>query len=67
LYLIYTLATQTLVVLPIVAYAVVPHRAAGPLKAAQTWLERHNRVIVTSVSLVFGVWFLYKGITGLIG
>jgi hypothetical protein len=67
LYLIYTLATQTLVVLPIVAYAVAPHRAAGRLKAAETWLERHNRVIVTTVSLVFGVWFLYKGVTGLIG
>ena len=67
LYLIYALATQTLVVLPIVAYAVAPHRAAGPLEAAETWLERHNRVIVTTVSLVFGVWFLYKGITGLIG
>jgi Sap, sulfolipid-1-addressing protein len=67
LYLIYTLATQTLVVLPIVAYAVAPHRAAGPLKAAETRLARHNRVIVTTVSLVFGVLFLYKGVTGLIG
>jgi uncharacterized membrane protein (UPF0136 family) len=67
LYLTYTLATQTLVVLPTVAYALVPHRAAGPLKAAETWLEWHNRVIVTTVSVVFGVWFLYKGITGLIG
>jgi hypothetical protein len=67
LYLIYTLATQMLVALPILAYAVAPQRAAGPLKAAETWLERHNRVIVTIVSLVFGVWFLYKGVTGLIG
>jgi hypothetical protein len=54
LYLIYVLATQTLVVLPIVAYAVTPHRAAGPLKAAETWLERHNRVIVITVSVIFG-------------
>jgi uncharacterized membrane protein (UPF0136 family) len=67
LYLIYVLATQTLVVLPIVAYAVTPHRAARPLKAAETWLERHNRVIVITVSVIFGAWFSYKGVTGLIG
>jgi Sap, sulfolipid-1-addressing protein len=67
LYLIYVLATQTLVVLPIVAYAVTPHRAARPLKAAETWLERHNRVIVIIVSVIFGAWFSYKGVTGLIG
>jgi hypothetical protein len=67
LYLIYVLATQTLVVLPIVAYAVTPHRAVRPLKAAETWLERHNRVIVITVSVIFGAWFSYKSVTGLIG
>ena len=67
LYLFYVLATQTLVLTPILAYAVAPQRAAGPLKAAQSWLERRNRVIVIAVSLVFGVWFLYKGVSGLIG
>lgn len=67
IYLFYVLATQTLVLPPILAYAVAPQQAARPLKAAQAWLERHNRVIVISVSLIFGVWFLYKGVTGLIG
>jgi uncharacterized membrane protein YidH (DUF202 family) len=67
LYLFYVLATQTLVLPPILAYAVAPQRAVRLLKTAQTWLERHNRVILTSVSLIFGVWFLYKGVTGLIG
>ena len=66
LYLFYVLATQTLVLTPILAYAVAPQRAAGPLKAAQSWLERRNRTIVVTVSLVFGVWFLYKGVSGLI-
>jgi Sap, sulfolipid-1-addressing protein len=54
LYLIYVLATQTLVVLPIVGYAVASHQAAGLLKAAETWLERHNRVIVITVALILG-------------
>jgi hypothetical protein len=67
LYLFYVLATQTLVLTPILACAVAPQQVARPLKAAQSWLERRNRVIVIAVSLVFGVWFLYKGASGLIG
>ena len=66
LYLFYTLLTQTLVLPPILFYAVAPQRAAKPLKAAQSWLERNNRVIVMTVSFIFGLWFSYKGITGLI-
>ncbi len=67
LYLFYTLVTQVLVLIPLLAVAVAPRQAAKPLQAAQAWLERYNRPIVITVSLIFGVWFLYKGITGLIG
>lgn len=67
LYLFYTLATQTLVLIPLLATAVAPQQSAKPLQAAQAWLERYNRVIMIAVSLVFGVWFLYKGISGLMG
>lgn len=66
-YLIYTLATQVLVLLPILAFAVAPQQSARPVKAAHAWLERNNRPIVIVVSLVFGLWFSYKGIGGLIG
>ncbi|MBK6709624.1 MAG: GAP family protein [Chloroflexi bacterium] len=54
LYLFYTLLTQTLVLPPILFYAVAPQRAAKPLKAAQSWLERNNRVIVMTVSFILG-------------
>ena len=69
LYLVFTRATQTLVLLllPILVYAVAPQQSARPLRAAQAWLERNNRPIVIGVSLVFGVWFFYKGVSGLIG
>lgn len=67
LYLFYILTTQTLVLPPILAYAVAPQQAAKPLQTAQGWLERNNRVIVMVVSFIFGLWFSYKGITGLIG
>ena len=66
-YLIYTLATQVLVLLPILASAVAPQQSAKPLKAVQAWLERNNRAIVVTASLVFGLYFSYKGISGLIG
>ena len=42
LYLFYVLATQTLVLAPILVYAVAPQHSAKPLKAAQIWLERGN-------------------------
>ena len=67
LYLLYTVATQVLVLLPILLVAVAPQRSAQPLTAAQSWLERYNRVILVTASLVFGVWFFYKGISGLMG
>lgn len=67
LYLVFTLATQTLVLLPILVYAVAPQQSARPLRAAQAWLERNNRPIVIGVSLLFGLWFLAKGLVGLIG
>lgn len=66
LYLLYVLLTQTLVIPPILFYALAPQRAAKPLQAAEAWLERNNRVIVMTVSFVFGLWFSYKGISGLI-
>jgi len=67
LYLFYTLITQILVLPPLLFYALAPERAAKPLQAAQSWLERHNRVIVMIVSFIFGLWFSYKGLTGLLG
>jgi len=66
-YLIYTLATQVLVLLPILASALAPQQSAKPLQAVQAWLERNTRVITITVSLVFGLYFSYKGISGLLG
>lgn len=66
LYLIFVLATQSLMLLPIIATAIAPEKSARPLAAAQGWLQRHNRVIVMIVSFVFGAWFAYQGISGLL-
>jgi hypothetical protein len=66
-YLFFVLATQMLVLVPILACAIAPLRTSQPLEAAQAWLERYNRAIVVVMSLIIGAWFLFKGITGLIG
>lgn len=67
LYLFFALAAQTLVLLPVLAYAVAPKQVGRPLRAVQGWLARNNRPILIGVSLIFGLWFLVRGITGLIG
>lgn len=66
LYLLFVAATQALMALPIIAFAVAPEKSARPLAAAQGWLQRHNRVIMIVVSFVFGVWFLYQGVSSLL-
>jgi hypothetical protein len=66
-YLLFVLATQTPALGPIIAYAVAPHRTDKPLRVIRAWLERNNRAIVIVMSLTFGAWFLFKGVTGLMG
>lgn len=67
LYLFYILVTQMLMLLPVLGRAIAPRQVARPLEAGQTWLERNNRVIIISVSLLFGLWFSYKAVIGLLG
>ena len=66
-FLLFVVGAQLLVAAPIVAYAIAPAATGRVLDAAQAWLTRYDRVILTGVSFVFGLWFLWKGITGLLG
>ncbi len=66
-YLFFVLAAHALVMMPIVISAFAPNRSAALLNAMRGWLERHNRVITLCVSSIFGTWFAWKGITGLLG
>jgi hypothetical protein len=67
LYLFYVLGWAPARASGWLATAMAPQQALRLLKAAQSWLERHNREIAVTVSLIFGGLFLYKGVTGLIG
>jgi len=47
------------------APALAPSSSQALLARASVWFERHNRVIVIVLGLVFGVWFLLKALQGL--
>jgi hypothetical protein len=49
----------------IAAAAFFPKRSAAFLDSSLRWLQDHNRVIMIALGLLFGSWFLYKGLGGL--
>jgi hypothetical protein len=67
LFLSYVLAAQAFGLIAVIAYGLLPRRAGSALAAIREWLERNDRLVLTAVSLIFGLFFLFKGITGLIG
>jgi hypothetical protein len=66
-YLFFVLASVSLLLVMIIFRAVAPERSAKTLDALGKWMEDHNRAIVITISVIFGAFFLYKGITGLLG
>jgi hypothetical protein len=66
-FLVFVVIAQSLMVAPILVSAVAPTSSARMLDAAQAFLQRHNRVIAIAVSLIFGLWFTWQGITALWG
>ncbi len=62
-YLLYILLAQALLILPILLRLLLPNQAGGWLRAFGGWLEKNNRPIVIVVSLVFGLFFLYQGLS----
>ena len=65
LYLLFVALAQCIPI-GVVAYAALaPSSSQALLARASVWFERHNRVIVIVLGLVFGVWFLLKALQGL--
>lgn len=63
-FLWYILLAQSLLIIPILIRLLLPGKAGQWLGAFSSWLEKHNRVIVIIVSLIFGLLFLYQGVMG---
>lgn len=54
-------------VVPIIGYMLVPHRAHAVLEAVRKWLMRHNRALEVAVFGIFGIWLLVQGVLTLAG
>lgn len=63
-YLVYVLLAQSILIMAILLRLLLPGPAGRLLRSFNAWLERYNRQIVMVVSLVFGVLFIYQGVTG---
>src|SRR4051812_22144447 len=66
-FLIFVFGAEILLIVPIIVCAVAPKRSDALLTTAVDWLEQYSRVIVIVVSLTFGTFFLWKGISALLG
>lgn len=65
-YLLYVLLAQSLLIAPIIIAVVAPRASQSALQGAISWLTRYNRPITIAVTLIFGVYFLYDGLKGLL-
>lgn len=63
-FLAYVLLAQSVLILAILLRLLMPARAGNLLRSFGAWLETYNRQIVMVVSLIFGLLFLYQGVTG---
>jgi threonine/homoserine/homoserine lactone efflux protein len=66
-FLIFLLLAQSLLLLPILIRILLPRRSVTLLASISDWLGRNDRVILITVSLVFGLLFFYQGASGLLG
>jgi hypothetical protein len=65
-YLLFILLAQSLLLIPILIRILMPKRSQSMLADFSDWLAQNNRSIVMVVSLVFGLYFLYSGVSGLL-
>ena len=65
-FLLFLLLAQSLLLLPVLVRILLPSQSKSMLQAASDWLTRYNRAIMIVVSLVFGLLFLYQGVSGLL-
>lgn len=63
-FLLFVLLAQSLLILPILVRLILPGQSQAWLESLSSWLEAHNRQIVMVASLIFGLLFLYQGVSG---
>lgn len=66
-YLIYAVGAVIFMLIPLIICLVAPEPSKAVLSKVRVWMERNNRAVMIVASAVFGVLFLSKGISGLLG
>ncbi|WP_088891799.1 GAP family protein [Leptolyngbya ohadii] len=65
-YLLFILLAESLLILPILVRILMPERSQHSLAKLSVWLTHNSRPITVIVSIVFGLFFLKSGISGLL-
>jgi threonine/homoserine/homoserine lactone efflux protein len=63
-FLLFVLLAQSLLLAPILIRILMPTRSRSMLDGISEWLTKNNRPIVIVVSIIFGLFFLYSGVSG---
>jgi threonine/homoserine/homoserine lactone efflux protein len=66
-YFVFTLLVQTVYFLILIISLTMPERSAKILDTLFLWLKSHFRSVVIVMFSLFGLFFLIKGLTGLVG
>jgi threonine/homoserine/homoserine lactone efflux protein len=66
-YLLFTVGAVIILLILILVAALAPQKSAALLGKVSGWLERNERALLIVVSVVFGAFFTWKGLTGFIG
>ena len=64
-FVLFAVLAQGLQITVLVLAFAAPQKSEALLGQASSWLTAHNRVIVIVLGVVFGLWFLAKGLSGL--
>ena len=65
-FLIFVLLAESLLLIPILLRLILPTQSRSLLEGISNFLTRYNRPIVIAVALIFGLLFLYQGVSGLL-
>jgi threonine/homoserine/homoserine lactone efflux protein len=65
-YLLFVLLAQSLLIFLLLVRIFLPAHSKSMLEAISAWLNRYNRPILITVSLIFGLYFFYQGASGLL-
>jgi hypothetical protein len=65
-FLLFILVAESLLLLTILLRIVAPGKTTELLSAMSAWLTKNNRALMIAISLVFGLYFLVRGISQLL-